>query len=200
MRRVVGWVARLLAPDQRAVALGDFEELGVAGWRALGEIAGLVIRQQLHLWMTWRPWFALIGLAGAAGAFLGRVLFGLNVVLDTNITAYAHYQVLMNDATVSEVILRLISMFLIMFACSWTIAYLLGRVSRRALWITIPMFYLMVLDSFPAWLFYMSYMRGSRNPLLILAMNLLPLNPPGILAFLLPALLGLRRGLRRASA
>jgi hypothetical protein len=198
MRRVIAWVARLLAPEQRAVVLGDFEELGVTGWRALCEIVGLVLLQQAQLWRSWRPWIALIGIAGIAGAALGRLLFAFSVALGLEISAWSHYQVFMNDATLGEVIFRQICFLLITSAGSWTIAYVLGRVSRAAVWLTAPVLYIMVLESFPAWLFYTGHIRGSRSPILMLIMGaLFPVNFPALAGFLVPAFLGLRRGLRR---
>ncbi len=196
MRRAIGWVARLLAPDERAVALGDFEELGVTGWRALREIVGLVLLHQAQLWKNWRPWVALLGVAGMAGAVLGRLLFYFDVAFGLEISAYSHYQVFMNDRTLSEVIFRLTYLFLITCASSWTIAYVLGRVSRAAVWLTVPVLYIMVLDSYLAWLLYTGSVRGSRNPILMLIIGaLLPINFPAIAAFLVPAFMGLRRGL-----
>jgi hypothetical protein len=201
MRRVIGWVARLLTPNERAVVLGDFEELGVNGWRALREIVGLVILQQAQLWQNWRPWLALIGVAGIAGAVLGRLLFYFDVALGLEIMAWSHYQVFMNDRTLSEVIFRLTCLFLITCAGSWTIAYVLGRVSRAAVWITAPVLYIMVLDSYLAWLLYTGSVGGSRNPILMLIVGaLFPINFPAIAGFLVPAFMGLRRGLRRVPA
>lgn len=197
MNRITFRIARLLTPEERAAALGDLAETGITGWRALREIAGLVLLRQAQLWMTWRPWFALIGVAGIAGAVLGRLLFACDVVLGTNITAYAHYQVFMNDATLAEVVWQVSWMLLLSCACSWMTAYILARASRRALWLTAPVLYLMVLDSFEAWLLYTDHARGSHNPLVMLISGaLLPINFPAVVAFLLPAFLGLRRGLR----
>ena len=194
-------IARLLSPDDRAVVLGDLEESGVTGWRALREIAGLVFLRQAQLWMSWRPWVALIGVAGIAGMFLGRLLFGFGVELGQEIRTYSQYQVFMNDATLGQVVLQLTAMFLILTAGSWTAAYVLGRVSRGTAWFTGLALYLMVLESFPAWLFYMGYVRGRNNPVVMLILGVLfPFNMPAIGGFLLPAILGLRRGLRRASA
>jgi hypothetical protein len=193
-------IARLLSPEDRAVALGDLAESGVTGWRALHEIAGLVMRRQLELWKNWRPWFALIGIASTAGAVLGRLLFGFSGALGQEIQVYSHYQVFLNDATLGEVVLRLTLMLVTAFTCSWTVAFALGRVSRGALWLTGPVLYLMVLESFPAWLIYTGHLRGNHNPILMLISGaLFPFNAPAIAGFLLPAIMGLRRGLRRAS-
>jgi hypothetical protein len=201
MNWITSQIARLVSPEDRAAVLGDLAENDIGGWRAVYEIAGLIMRQQIEVWKNWRHWFALIGIAGVAGAVLGRLLFGFSVALGQEIQTYTHYQVFMNDATLGEVVVRLTLMLLTTVACSWTVAFALGRVSRGALWLTAPILYLMALESFPAWLIYTGHLRGNRSPILMLISGaLFPLNAPAIAGFLLPAFIGLRRGLRRASA
>lgn len=201
MNRLIDWMvakaSRLLVPCDRAVALGDLVELNVTGWRALREIFGMIILQEFELWKNWRPWVALICIACLAGAVLSRLVFAVDVVIGANVRAYWHYRVFMNDATVGDVVLQLSGLFLITFACSWTAGFVLGRLSGRAVWLTGLVLYGVVWQAFPVWLRCIGDLRGG-NPLRMAILSLLlPLNLSGDLAFLLPAIMGVRRGLHR---
>lgn len=200
MNSLIDWitrrVSRLLSPADRVVAQGDLAELNVTGWRALREIFCLVVLRQAELWKTWRPWLALIGVACIAGAVLSRLVFAIDVVIGTNIRAYWHYRVFMNDATLGEVVLQISGLLLITSACSWIAGFALARLSGRAVWLTGPMLYLVVMEAFPAWLRYTGSLRSGPSPIPMILAGLL--NAPGVVVFLLPAITGLRRGLRRS--
>ncbi len=195
---IAGRVARLLCAQDRNMAMGDLTELGVSGGRALREVSGLVARRQMETWKDWRPWLALLGLAGMAGVGLSRLVFGFSVALSLQIRTYWHYGVMMNDSTPGEVIRSLICLVLVIGVWSWTSGLVLGLLSGRALWLTGPLFYLIVVQSFPAWLRYSGHLisRGSPSILLPVVIALLPLNIPPVASFLLPAIVGLRQGLR----
>lgn len=180
------------------MAMGDLTELGVGGWRALREVSGLVARRQMEAWKDWRPWLALLGLTGVAGVGLSRLVFGFGVALTLQTRTYWHYGVMMNDSTPGEVIRSLICLVLVMGVCSWTSGFVLGLLSGCALWLTGPLFYLIVVQSFPAYLRYSGNLisRGSPSILPPIVFALLPPGIPPVVSFLLPAILGLRRGLR----
>ena len=55
--------AALLGRDEREAVLGDLAETGAGAWRSLGEVLGLIARQQIALWNSWRPWLATFGVA-----------------------------------------------------------------------------------------------------------------------------------------
>ena len=55
--------AQLLERSEREAVLGDLLETGEGTWRSLLDVLGLVIRRQLLLWKSWRPWVAAFGLA-----------------------------------------------------------------------------------------------------------------------------------------
>lgn len=203
MNRWIEWitrrVSRLLSPADRAIAQGDLAELNVTGWRALREMLGLAFLRQAQLWKNWRPWVALIGIACLAGAVLSRLVFAMDVVIGANVRAYWHYRVFINDATVGDVVLQLSGLFLITFACSWTAGFVLGRLSGRAVWLTGLMLYVVVWQAFPVWLRYTGHVNGGRHPVVMAILSLLlPLNLSGDLAFVVPAFIGLRSGLRRS--
>jgi hypothetical protein len=62
MRRVVEWLAGMLAPDERDAVLGDLAENGAGSVEACRELVELVLRRQAELWAHWRPWLLLSGL------------------------------------------------------------------------------------------------------------------------------------------
>jgi hypothetical protein len=195
---IAGRVSRLLCAQDRTMAMGDLTELGVSGWRALREVSGLVARRQMETWKDWQPWLALLGLAGVAGVGLSRLVFGFGVALSFQARTYLHYGVMMNDSTPGEVIRSLICMLLVIGVWSWTSGFVLGLLSGRALWLTGPLFYQIVVQSFPAYLRYSGHLisRGSPSISLLMVIALLPLNILVVASFLLPAILGLRQGLR----
>src|ERR1700758_5662533 len=54
-------VARLLDRDERDAVLGDSLEAGDSPWQALSGVLGFVLRRQLFVWRSWRPWLAALG-------------------------------------------------------------------------------------------------------------------------------------------
>src|SRR4051794_7312342 len=47
-------------PAERQAVLGDLQERDVTGGRALFELWGLIVRREMGLWATWRPWTAMV--------------------------------------------------------------------------------------------------------------------------------------------
>ena len=66
----VEFIAGWLAPGDRETALGDLAEVGESSRQAFLSVAGLVIRRQLLVWRSWRPWLAAFGLAIPASFLL----------------------------------------------------------------------------------------------------------------------------------
>jgi hypothetical protein len=52
-----------LTPTERESVLGDLIETRETAWRGMREVSELVLRRQLQLWNSWRPWLAAPGLA-----------------------------------------------------------------------------------------------------------------------------------------
>ena len=70
MNRLVNAASLLLEPGERDAVLGDLEEAGEGGARALAGVFGLAARRQAAEWKNWRPWLALAGLAMPLGLLL----------------------------------------------------------------------------------------------------------------------------------
>jgi hypothetical protein len=74
--RLIDGFSHLLEPEERDVVLGDLAESGAAGAEALRDVLGLVFRRQAAIWINWRPWLALLEVAGPVGLLLTYVSAG----------------------------------------------------------------------------------------------------------------------------
>ena len=90
MNWLVRFAARPLEKEEREVVIGDCVEFGLSGWRALWEVLGLIVRQQLRIWTNWHPWFALIGVAGVSGFYLSWMLWTLTSGIGLQVRTWQH--------------------------------------------------------------------------------------------------------------
>ncbi|HWF46767.1 MAG TPA: hypothetical protein VG168_07160 [Bryobacteraceae bacterium] len=202
MNRIGWWLAaltsRLLEPDERNAVHGDLFESGEDGAEALHDMFGLVIRRQLALWKSWQPWLALLGVAGTSAVVLSEILFRLrvaaNLQLDTYLRYGVHYE---TGVTARQDIESLFCLAVALFVWSWVGGFVLAALSRRSLWITAALFYLVAFDSFRARLILEGSLvvkPGAPLPLIALGW-LLPLNPANLM-FLFALVWGACTGLR----
>jgi hypothetical protein len=198
-----GWwllsvLARALEPAEREVALGDLVESGEGLGAAMRDLLGLIVRRQAALWTLWRPWLALSGVSCLAGAPLSRIAFRLNVDLGQQLMAYHKYGVRFETGvTAQQDLAFLLCLAAALLGWSWTCGFVLGSLSGRALWLTWPVFYLVVLDS--AWARFVlagNIILRNPQPLGLLMAATLPLSVAALL-FLFPAIFGVLVGLRR---
>jgi len=139
MRWFVDALSRTLEPNEREAVLGDFEESETAGQAR--DLLGLVARRQLALWTDWRPWLALVSLAIPLGLLLARTV---RQVADGS-AIYSWMYV--NNWTVRYLqnagfrldLFKDAANFVLEYAAlifwSWTVGFVLGSLSRRAIWI-----------------------------------------------------------------
>jgi hypothetical protein len=175
----VGWsfveaAARLLARDEREAVLGDVVEAGENAWRALLGVLGLAFRQQALRWRGWQPWLAAFGLA----------LPGSLLLMGVSVSVSCTYQRLLGSKifdgcspTSHEGFLLLLCHVFLLITWSWTSGFVLASVSRQTLWVSAA------LSAFPC-LFCLARFRVESLSRLCL------------LLFLLPAIWGVRQGLR----
>jgi hypothetical protein len=175
----VGWslvevAAQLLERDEREAVLGDLLETAETAWQDLLDILGLVIRRQASPWKDWRPWLAAFGVALPSSLLL----------MGVSVSVSCTYQRLTGPkffdgcaATGQEGFLLLLCHVLLLIAWSWTCGFVVGSVSRRTLWVSAA------LCLFPC-LFCLARFREASLSRLCLFL------------FLLPAILGVRHGLR----
>ncbi len=126
MTSVVEVVAQLLATDDRETVLGDLTEAGESGWRALWDICGLVVLQQIALWRDWRPWAAGFGLALPCSL----TLMGISVSLSSACVQYVNQ---------AAGLLPLVPQVSLLIAGAWVSGFVAGCLSRRTFWHSVLM-------------------------------------------------------------
>jgi hypothetical protein len=165
--------AQLLPRDEREAALGDLVEAGESAGQGLLGVLSLVLYRRAILWKSWRPWLAAFGLT-VPNSFL---LMGASVSVSQTFLRLTGHKVLDDGrlTTLHDLVYLLCRLFLLL-ACSWAGGYVAAWVSRRTLWVSAS------LCALPC-LFCLSTFR------------LESLSRVSLLLFLLPAILGVRRGL-----
>jgi hypothetical protein len=166
---LVETAAQLLEHDEREAVLGDLLEAGEGAWRGLADVVGLVARRQAGLWKNWRPWLAAFGLA----------LPGSLLLMGSSLSVSWKLQHLMSPSTVmaGAGLLVLICNALLLIGWAWTGGFVVGSLSRRTLWVSIA-------ACCSPCLFCLARFRETSLSRLCL------------LLFLVPAILGVRQGLR----
>jgi hypothetical protein len=196
---LVDIACRMLEPSDREVVCGDIAESGGTAAQSLRDVLGLVVRRQAALWKGWQPWLALVGLVGMAGMALSLIDFMFGATLSRQLRTWWHYGVRYEDGlTPFEEIVLLVCLFLAMCLWSWASGLVLGLLSGRTIWLTAPMFFLIV--TFPSC--RLSHLMFLGDPLVfhshprILLLILSAVLPVQLLvSFILPAVWGVREGL-----
>ena len=171
---LVDLAARLLERDEREAVLGDLVEARESAWEGLFGVLGLVVRRQALLWKSWRPWLAGFGVA-LPNSFL---------LMGASLSVSWSYQRLLCPNLLREASLTLGSGLMVLFyqavlltGWAWTGGFVVGAASRRTLWAS-------TLLCYSPCLFCLSRFRVES------------LSRFCLLLFLLPAIWGVRRGLR----
>ena len=118
-------ICRALEPEERQAVLGDLAESGETGIRALAAVAGLVVRRQLGLWKSWRPWVALLGLL--------PVLLTFSCVTPSIVLIIERYPWKNVPQSRQEIILMLFAVTLLTAVCSWAVGFVTVSLARRAM-------------------------------------------------------------------
>lgn len=121
--KLVEVLALPLTPAEREIAVGDLIETQTNAWRAMREISGLVVRRQLQLWRSWRPWLVAAGLAFPCSLTLIGFSFAITMELRGNPLSIF-------PAGRMEGILML-SQILVLLICSWSAGFTVESLSRR---------------------------------------------------------------------
>jgi hypothetical protein len=177
----LGWsfveiTSHLLERDEREVVLGDLMERGESAWQAALDVLGLLVRRQLDIWKSWRPWLAAFGLA----------LPGSMLLMGFSISVSEAYQNLIGPSIFRATGLALppgltllLCNVLLLVAWSWTGGFVVGSLSRRTIRVS-------ALLSFGPCLFCLARFRIET------------LSRFCLLLFLFPAMWGVYRGLQVA--
>jgi hypothetical protein len=169
-----GWslvetTAQLLEREQREAVLGDLVEAGESAWRGLLGILSLVFRLQAGLWKSWRPWLAAFGVSLPASLLL----------MGVSLSVSQGYQRLISPTHApGSALLALTCQVLLLLGWSWSGGFVVGSLSRKTLWMSAA------LCCSPC-LFCLARFR------------VFSLSRFCLLLFLLPAIWGVRQGLRR---
>jgi len=165
--------ARALQSDTRAAVLGDLVESRESVWRALIDVLGLVVRQQLFLLKNWQPWLAVFGLA-LPGCL---VLMGLSVSVSSALQHLSHNAADGASLPNHESLLQLLCPGLLLLGSAWTCGFAMGSMARKTLWVV------SVACCFPCLLCLGEFREPSLSRLCLFL-------------FLLPAVAGVRQALR----
>jgi hypothetical protein len=151
----LGWaltdmVVQLLEPHEREAVCGDLIECDAGGWHALRQVLGLVVRRQAALWMEWRPWFALFGVALPLGIVLSHAsrwwadssAHDISLYVRIWEWSYLGYPGWRRD--LFEILWSISLSAAALSAWSWTCGYMLASISRRTVWVTVIAFALVV--------------------------------------------------------
>ena len=153
--RLLWWLAdvaaHLLDQPEREVVRGDLTECDCHPARALLEILGLVVRRQAASWLEWRPWFALITIVVPIGFVLSHTsrYWGVRTAVDVMNYwtlwdfAYLTYPGWRHDL-IDVVTIRCLEC-LALVGWAWTTGFVVGRLSRRTVWVTMTLFGLVLI-------------------------------------------------------
>jgi len=154
MTRIAWWMveslSRLLDDGEREVVRGDLAECGTRAAHALREVVGLVIRRQAVMWCDWRPWFVMVSVVVPIGLLLSYASRSWGVTSAHDISIYWRFWDFSYLAVpgwrrdVIDVAVRIGSGCLALVGWSWTCGFVLGRFSRRTVWLTGLMFAVVV--------------------------------------------------------
>jgi hypothetical protein len=150
---IVAHLTQLLDEYEREIVRGDLAECRTPPGRALREVLGLVLRRQAALWYDWHPWFTLVSIVIPIGFLLSHasrwwgVTTGINVanywvLWDFSYLAYPGYR-----TDVIRMVVWLGGACLALIGWSWTSGFVIGRLSRRTLWLTIGLSALVVFSA-----------------------------------------------------
>ena len=191
---LVDSVARLLDSNERDAVLGDSLEAGEGPCQALFSILGLVLRRQILVWRSWRPWLAAFGFAVPCTWLLMTVSLSVTCtserLLGFNLGHWA--------PTGNEGCALLACHIFLLIAWSWTSGFAIGSLSPRTLWTNAVLFLLLAQ--------YLHHMYIVAAPIPTMhgavaggfpfygsSLTLAPLAP---FLFVLPAIWGVRQGVR----
>jgi hypothetical protein len=168
------WQWSLVEVASRLLVLGDLVESEERAWKGLFGVMGLVVRRQALLWKSWRPWLAGFALA-LPSSFL---LMGASLSVSWSYQRLLCPELLKAASlTKGSGLLVLLCQALLLIGWSWTGGYVVGAASRRTLWAS-------ALLCYSPCLFCLSRFQVQS------------LSRFCLLLFLVPAIWGVRHGLR----
>ena len=143
--------ALLLDPSERGVVLGDLAESGESSARAVSEILGLVARRQAASWIAWQPWAALLLVAVPLGMLLSLIarLWADGTSIDAWVYlghwdwSFFRYPGLRGDLL--RVLFLTARDYVALVCWAWTGGFAITSLSRRAAWLNMLVFFIVLL-------------------------------------------------------
>lgn len=118
----------LLRRDEREAVLGDLAEAEESVASALLAVLNLVLRREMQLWTSWRPWAASFGLALPASLFL----------MGFSLAASDGFARLIRVPLAGRIAFPLLAIplgrFVLLICWGWMAGFAVGSISRRTLW------------------------------------------------------------------
>jgi hypothetical protein len=184
-------LSRSLDPKEREAVVGDLAELGMTDRQAMRSVLGLVLRRQLRVWKKWQPWFALVAIIAPVCPLLASLSTELDVGIFPSVVMWLRHGISYDTGISSSAFLAAVCFrAMALITWSWTSAFALGILSRRAVWLNGALFFMLCL---------VSAVRG------LLSVPLLWLTPWAwfaifvkFLVVLIPAYFGLRQSAKSA--
>ena len=197
MNRICWWlvlrISQVLERDLQDAVRGDLAELNLNGEQALLELLGLIARRQMVLWKDWRPWLALFAIAGVVAVRLIHIALTLGGFIALQLSFWLKYGTHFGiGLTVTEEVVFFLSYSLAVASWSWTAGFAFGSLSRRTIWLSGSLFFLVWLLVVP-----LRFLISSKASDLLLV--LLPAFLAHAILFLLPFFRGLHSGFRLGS-
>jgi hypothetical protein len=191
---LVEFAARPLDRDEREAVLGDSLEAGERPGQALFSILGLVLRRQILLWKSWRPWLAAFGFAAPCTWLLMTVSLSVTCTSERLLgLSVGHWA-----PTGNEGFALLACHIFLLIAWSWTSGFAIGSLSPRTLWTSAALFLLLA-----QYLHHMYIVAAPIAPMHGAAAGAFPFHGSFFalarlapFLFLLPAIWGVRQGVR----
>jgi hypothetical protein len=184
---LVEFAARPLDRDERDAVLGDALEAGDGPLQALFGVLGFVLRRQILLWKSWRPWLSVFIFGVPSTTLLMYVSVSVTCTFDRlmgiNIGRWA--------PTGHEGFALLFCHIFLLIAWAWTSGFTLGSLSPKTVWLNAVLFAFLAfhfknhfrinsISSFAPFLFLLPAIWGIRQGMRTLRLRLAP-------AFLLAA-------------
>ena len=165
MNRLGWWLADKLSQSlerhERDAVRGDQSELGTSGVQASREVLGLVIRRQLQLWKSWRPWLAVLGIVLPFGLFLSAQTLSL----DHDLAPATRSLEFVSWRSALGYPLLVVVFALPLGLLSWSSGYAIGSFSGRTLRANVALLFLVWLGVVASWLAqpgaFQSFFRNS---------------------------------------
>ena len=150
---LVGHLTQLLEEGEREIVRGDLAECQTPAGRALRDVLGLIVRRQAAMWLALEPWLALLTVVIPIGFLLSYASRSWAEGAAENILLYGRLwdlSYLANPGWRADLISiagRTAAVWLALIGWSWTGGFVLARLSRSTVWLTVTLLCVIVVTA-----------------------------------------------------